>query len=362
MTGEKNSVEMIVIDQWLKKRFSEFIPMVKKSLKIDAMRNERNSKNPSENVVCQLVDTQGANLPFSLSFKPGGEYICSPPIRVSQPTRNIIRVSDLLDNSRPGETFTVRALAALVKEDSESKKRGDVLDIPGSGPESGVYFSSFIAFKELGEWRESKKRRSHGGAFDSMKNNIEENSVGLFLSEPGDSGVVRKKEMISTSLAKVEYCESTPTQAKFHIFDKKSSSLFVAKDYLRLLTKRNFIERLDMIIRKREGDNPWRSLKNVFNSLAALEEFAEKSLPIEILGKVADLSFRSGGEFFVVKDYATDCFNLGVRYFDEEKRLYKTAIAAKNPGDIKSLIGNILLSTPDSFIENVRRRNDREER
>lgn len=361
------SCKIVVQDEWSGKRFSEFV-------------SNKNLLEPLQKVgvknIYRLFDPKKGEWPFSLSFDTGGTHVYFP---VGEPPtiRRIVRISNLFPDQRPGETLTVGALVNLVKEYSRVINRGEVLDIPGSGYEDKVYFLEFVKFKELKEWRESLQKQKNPAILDKEEGACPNpDYCRLFMPQYGDSGVVREKEIVSVRSFndrknsshtigdfEIEYLGETKDQAKFMIRRNKNDrwepQTFVPKTYLSLLSKNDFLARIDIIERVSPIDMKC-SPPDAFESIAAFEEYAGKRFPLGVLKKIVDLAFENHGYFFVGKDYEKKQFHLAISY--KEGTLWKTRVVAKNPDELTLLSGKLLLSEGESFVKDLGGRNDREER
>ena len=365
----EETVQTIVLTETLmRKRFLKFVSDIEKSL-VSTLNSyagtDKNTrflhKNRDQPVTCRFVDEHGVNLPFCLFFTPEDNYLGYPsvyyPVGESPTYRPREKICDFHTGYTPGETLTVQALSELVKEYLESKNRKDILDLPGKGTTSGhVTFFEFIEYKEMKEWGEAP-------VTGSIKN-----PEAYSVFSRGEDAIVYNETFNDTT---VNYAGSTKSQVKFKIlnsgydFWNSEANMFVSKKYLKMLTKKDFIERVDMVVcqsceTKRPG-----GFELAFRSLSILEEYAGKPLPLAVLRKAADIYFETYGRFFIIKDYEKRGFSLGLVSIKNRSRGhgYSTTIVARNQNnDIRSLVGALLLSDVDSFVKNLQRSNSREER
>lgn len=367
-----NYYKIVVPDEWFEKRFSEFVSRNVQRITDSHHQNSPNQKNPdvrksaNNNAILQFTDNNGKNLSFSLSFFNGNSYICWP-YEGSSTIRRIINVEDLFARDYPGETLTVKAMDDLVKEYLVQ----EFGDSPKRGGDPSTIFSSFVRSKELEEWRNSKQNFPRGKETQTWTECSDFLGPDIFLKNDkknerdGDSPTENSRIVFFSRYAQIKYCRGTKDEIEFDVRDKEEPTnifgrCWVSKEYLRLLTKKDFLERIDLaVIQDRYNDvlGPIR----IFGNMSVVEEYFGETLPGPVLKKIADIGDQFAS-FFVRKNYEKNRFEPCLSRPDPGGRTKKISVVLENSDNIKTFQGRILILDSQSFVASLDRQNDRDDR
>ena len=181
----------------------------------------------------------------------------------------------------------------------------------------------------------------------------------LFIKDPGDN--------IPSALREIRYSGSKKDSAGFSVtynyLTQKpesidSSRFFLEKNYCKLLTKKDFLERIERIVtRVRENNrgvvHKRFDIERIVSSVAAFEEYAGKSLSLPLLDKIIDLSFYQHADFIVTESPNEKTRKLAIRY--SENLYLKNLIVAETPKELQTVIGKIMLENLEKIVEVFKR-------
>ena len=198
----------------------------------------------------------------------------------------------------------------------------------------------------------------------------------LFLPTADDSGRVAPGEFLfikdsdarlTSALREIRYSGSKKDSAGFSVTynyltqkpeSTDSSRFFLEKDYCKLLTKKDFFERIERIatrVRESRRVVPKRfDIEGIVSSVAAFEGYAGKSLPFPLLDKIVDLSLNQHVDFFIMLESPDEkTRKLAIRY---SQNLYlKNLIVAETPKELQAVIGKIMLENLEKIVEIFKR-------
>ena len=162
----------------------------------------------------------------------------------------------------------------------------------------------------------------------------------LFLPTAEDSGrvspgefLISKKDSddrLTSALREIRYSGSTKDSAGFSVTynyltqkpeSTDSSRFFLEKNYCKLLTKKDFLERIERIVTRARDNNRGVVLKRfdikgIVSSVATFEGYAGKNLPFPLLDKIVDLSFHQHVDFIVAESTDEKTRKLAIRYLE----------------------------------------------